>query len=200
MNIFNMLTLSFFIIFTSSCSHYIDAEPISAIKSGKTFDRQGSYRISAGDQIDILVYDEPKLSGTYTVSSAGFLSIPLLPPFQVAGLTAQQLSRKVKNALRVLIKKPKVSTTLTGARNFQIYFSGEFGSRGARALTNETTLLQAMSLAGGISEFATGRIVIVRKIANLGIRRYATFYEDILSGKDQLDQMRLEAGDVLIAE
>ncbi|SMF13174.1 polysaccharide biosynthesis/export family protein [Pseudobacteriovorax antillogorgiicola] len=188
------------IILISSCSHYIDAEPLKNIQSGRTFDRQGTYRISPGDQVNVLVYGEDKLSGVFTISSTGFLSVPLIPPLQVSGLTTQQLNRKLGNALRSLIKSPRVSTSLTGAKNFQVYFTGEVNTVGAVNLTNETTLLQAISLAGGLNEFASGRIVLVRKIASKQVKRYATSYEDILSGSLQLDHLSLEAGDVIIAE
>ena len=184
----------------SSCTHYIDAEPFSKVQSGRTFDRQGIYRISPGDQISVLVYGEDRLSGQYTVSSSGFLTLPLIPPIQVSGLTNQQLSSKLQTALRQMVKNPRVTTSLTGTKNFQVFFTGEVGSIGAVSLTNETTLLQALTLAGGLNDFASGRIVLVRKLRDKTIRRYATDYEDILSGEGQLDSLSLEAGDVIIAE
>lgn len=184
----------------SSCSHYIDAEPFSQIKSGQTFDRQGAYRLNPGDVVNVLVYGDDKLTGEYTVSSAGFLAIPLIPPVQAAGLTATQLGKKIRNALRVLIKKPRVTASITGAKNFRVFFAGEVNSVGVISLTNETSLLQALTMAGGLNDYASGRIVLVRKIAGQKIRRYSTDYEDILSGRGQLDRLNLEAGDVLIAE
>ena len=186
--------------FIASCSHYIDAEPLSSIKSGKTFDRQGSYRIGPGDEVNVLVYGEEKISGTYKVSTTGFLAIPLLPPMQVSGLTSQQLNRKIATALRSLIKSPRVTTSLTGIKNFQVFFTGEVNRIGAINLTNETSFLQALTLAGGLTEFASGRIVLVRKLSSNQIKRYSTDYDDILSGSAQLDRITLEAGDVVIAE
>ena len=197
LNIFAMLTGY---VFLSSCTHYIEAEPFSKIKSGRTFDRQGTYRMSPGDRVNVLVYGEDKLSGNYIVSSTGFLAIPLIPPLQVSGLTAQQLNRKLSNALRGIIKSPRVSTSLTGVKNFRVFFNGEVGSVGAVNLTSETSLLQAVSMAGGLTDFATGRIVLVRKVDSKNVKRYATDYDDILSGLYQLDHLSLEAGDIIIAE
>lgn len=194
------IVITALIIGSSSCATRIPAYDFSQLRSGGTFDRQGGFKIGAGDEVNVLVYGEDRISGTYTVSQAGFLSIPLLNPIQVIDQTATSLSYTITRALKRLIKDPKVSVSLTGVRSFQVYFAGEVEQVGAVNLTNKTNFLQAITLAGGLSDFASGRIVLIRKTGKNQTKRYATDFDDILLGKNFIDQLTLEAGDIIIAE
>ncbi|MFW7377341.1 MAG: polysaccharide biosynthesis/export family protein [Oligoflexus sp.] len=183
-----------------ACSHRISAEDISKLQAGKTFDRQGVYRIGVGDEISVRVFGDQEISGNYIVSPTGFLHLPLIDPIQVAGLSSAQLTTRLKNALQRLIKDPRVTIALTGVRSFQVYFAGEVNRVGAVNLTNETSFLQAITLGGGLTEFASGRIVLIRKVDQNKVRRFSTTYERILAGKDSTDYITLESGDVIFAE
>ena len=182
------------------CSLRIPAADLSQLKSGRTFDRQGGFKIGPGDEVNVLVYGEDRISGTYRVSPTGLLAIPQLSPMQATGQSPSQLAFRIKNALGGLIKDPKVSVSLTGVRSFQVFFNGEVQRVGAVNLDNRTSFLQALTLAGGLTEFASGRIVLIRKIGANQTKRFATSYEDILLGKNYIDQVTLESGDIIIAE
>lgn len=197
---FKYISLSFLLLAINACSHRIPAVDLSLLKSGQTFNRHGNFRIGPGDELNILIYGEESLSGNFKVSPTGFLSIPLLPAMQVKGFTPTQVRIKLRNALQKLIKDPKVSVSLTGVRSFQVYFSGEVQRIGAISLTSETNILQAITLAGGLTEYASGRIVLIRKISASKTQRYSITYKEILAGKKFLDQVTLESGDILVAE
>lgn len=184
----------------SSCSYRIPAEDIAQLQAGKTFNRQGTFLIGPGDEIDIFVFGEEKLSGRFTVSPTGILAFPLIAPIAVAGMSTAQLTRRLESALDSIVKNPRVSCSLLGIRSFQVYFGGEVQRVGAVPLTNETTFLQALTLAGGLTEFATGRIVLVRQLGNNKVKRFAIRYDDILTGERYVDNISLEAGDVIFAE
>jgi len=184
----------------NACSHRIKAEDITNLQAGKTFDRQGVYRIGVGDEINVRVFGDQEISGNYIVSPTGFLHLPLIEPIQVSGLNSAQLTTRLTNALQRLIKDPRVTIALTGVRSFQIYLAGEVNRVGSVNLTNETTFLQAITLGGGLTEFANGRIVLIRKVDQNKVRRFSTTYERILAGKDATDYITLESGDVIFAE
>lgn len=199
----HMLRVFLVLIFSlviKGCSYRIVAEDITKLQAGKTFDRQGTYLIGVGDEISIRVFGDQEISGNYIVSPSGFLHLPLIEPIQVTGLSSAQLTTRLTNALRRLIKDPRVTVALTGVRSFQVYFAGEVNRVGAVNLTNETSFIQALALAGGLTEFASGRIILIRKVDQNKVRRFATSYERILAGKDASDYITLESGDVIIAE
>ncbi len=184
----------------NSCVFHIPAEDISQLQAGKTFNRQGSYLIGSGDEIDIVVYGEEKLSGRFTVSPAGVLTFPLIAPINVIGMTAAQLTKRLESALDGMIKNPRVTAGLLGVRSFSVYFAGEITRIGVVPLTSETTFLQAMTLAGGPTAFATGRIILIRQVGNNKVRRFSLRYEDILTGERYIDNITLESGDVIYVE
>lgn len=184
----------------SSCVSRIPAEPINQLQASKTFTRQGSFMIGPGDQLDIFVFGEEKLSGRFTVSPTGILAFPLIHTVNVAGMSSQQLTKRLEAALETYLKRPRVAVSLPSVKSFQVFFSGEIKRVGALSLTSETNILQAITLAGGLSDFASGRIILVRQIGNSKVKRYAMQYEDILAGEKFVDGITLETGDVIIAE
>ncbi|HYX33126.1 MAG TPA: polysaccharide biosynthesis/export family protein [Oligoflexus sp.] len=183
-----------------ACTFHIPAEDISQLQAGKTFTRQGGFTIGPGDEIDIVVYGEEKLSGRFTVSPAGILTFPLIAPINVVGMTVAQLTKRLESALDSMVKNPRVTASLLGVRSFSVYFAGEISRIGMVPLTSETTFLQAMTLAGGPTAFATGRIVLIRQVGNNKVRRFSLRYEDILTGEKYIDNITLESGDVIYVE
>ncbi len=184
----------------ASCTYRIPAEDISQLQAGKTFNRQGNFLIGPGDEIDVFVFGEERLTGRFTVSPTGLLSFPLIAPMMVSGMTTAQLTRRLEVALQGLVKNPKIAVNVLGVRSFQVYFAGEVARVGVIQLTSETSFLQALTLAGGLSEFATGRLILVRQLGSNKVRRFAFRYEDVLTGERFLDNITLEAGDVIYAE
>lgn len=188
------------VLLTSGCVSRIPAEPLTQLQASKTFTRQGTFMIGPGDQLDIFVFGEERLSGRFTISPTGSLAFPLIPSFHAAGMSSTQLTKRLETALDSYIKAPKVAVSLPTVRSFQVFFNGELRRPGALNLTSETNLLQAISLAGGLTDFATGRVIIVRQVGNSKVKRYAASYEDILAGENFVDAVTLESGDVIIAE
>ncbi|RYZ88828.1 MAG: hypothetical protein EOP04_08415 [Proteobacteria bacterium] len=193
-----MLSLSTLL---TSCFFRIPAEDISQLQAGKTFDRQGGYLIGPNDELDIAVFGEESLTGRYTISPAGMLNFRLVSPINVNGMTPAQVTKRLEMALAGIVKRPRVTVALMASRSFNVYFSGQVTRVGTVSLTSETTFLQALTLAGGLTPFATGRIVLIRQIGDAKkVRRFSLRYEDILSGEKFLDSVTLESGDVLYVE
>ncbi len=197
-----LATLAFFasLLALPACVGQIPAEPISQLQASKTFTRQGTFMIGPGDQLDIFVFGEERLSGRFTISPTGILAFPLIPSFNVSGMSSVQLTKRLELSLESYIKAPRVAVSLPAVKSFQVFFNGELKKPGALNLTSETNLLQALSLAGGLTDFASGRLVIVRQVGSSKVKRYAVNYEDILSGNQFVDAITLESGDVIIAE
>ncbi|WP_141735285.1 polysaccharide biosynthesis/export family protein [Oligoflexus tunisiensis] len=194
------LILLLVLIGVEGCTFHIPAEDISQLQASKTFTRQGGFTIGPNDEIDIVVYGEENLSKRYIISPAGILTFPLIPPMNVVGLTVSQLTKRLESALNGMVKNPRVTASLLGVRSFSVYFAGEINRIGMVPLTSETTFLQAMTLAGGPTAFATGRIVLIRQVGNNKVRRFSLRYEDILTGEKYIDNITLESGDVIYVE
>lgn len=190
----------FAVMFLSSCMHRVPTFEISKLKSGKSFNRSGAFVIGPRDELNITVYGDDKLSGDYIVSNTGILNLPLIPPIDVTGLTALQVSKKLQVALKNVMKYPRVSVSITAFGSMRVYLLGEVRKVGFIELQGKTNIMQAVSMAGGLTDFATGRIVLVRNSSNNIAKRYSTSWDDVLDGKYSLDFKYLESGDTLFIE
>lgn len=183
-----------------ACSPTIPAEDMSLAMAGNTFNRIGDYVISANDQITVKVFGQDNLSGNYVVSPTGAVTFPLVGFVQSGGLTTAQLQDKLQRALKPYVKNPMVTVTVAGRDSYQVYFSGELARPGAVTMQSRTTVLQGLALAGGLNRYASGRIVLLRQQPSGAIKRYATTYYKLLTGKNGLDRFVLERGDIVHAE
>jgi polysaccharide export outer membrane protein len=184
----------------SACAAQVPAEDLSLAMAGTTFNRVGDYVISAGDQVSVKVFDQDNLTGTYVVSPTGILTFPLIGFVPAAGQTSLQLTDRLQKALKPYVKIPIVTVSVIGRDSYQVFFSGEVTKPGAVTLQSRTTLLQGLSMAGGLTRFASGRVVLLRQDPGGNIRRYATTYYRLLVGRDGVDRVSLERGDIIHAE
>jgi len=117
-----------------------------------------TYRLNPGDQIQILVEDEPDLSGEVTVGPDGFIRLRLVGSIQAAGLTVDELAAQIEKALRQYLREPRVIVNLKQftllAR--RVYVMGAVKAPGAYPLplAGPTTVFDAIMLAGGFSDNA----------------------------------------------
>jgi polysaccharide biosynthesis/export protein len=127
--------------------------------------RTGDYLIGSSDLLRVEVFDVPDLSREVRVSESGFISLPLLPVrVRAAGLTAFQLEEKLAELLQAngLVSSPQVSIFIKEQRSHPITVIGAVRSPLVHQAMRPTTLLEMLSLAGGIADDA-GSIVIVTR-------------------------------------
>ena len=127
--------------------------------------QQGDYVIGSGDLLGIDVFDVPELSRDVRVNETGYISLPLLPTkINAAGLTPFQLQDKLAELLQTngLVSVPQVSITLKEQHSEPITVIGEVKSPMVIQAIRQTTLLQALSQAGGISDDAGGAVIVTR--------------------------------------
>ncbi|MGQ9728810.1 MAG: SLBB domain-containing protein, partial [Candidatus Fervidibacter sp.] len=126
------------------------------------------YRLNPGDQIQILVEDEPDLSGEVTVGPDGFIRLRLIGSIQAAGLAVDELAAQIEKALRQYLREPKVIVNLKQFTPLsrRVYVMGAVKAPGAYPLplAGPTTVFDAIMLAGGFSENADWeRVRVFRK-------------------------------------
>jgi len=116
------------------------------------------YKLNPGDQIHILVVDEPDLSGEVTIGPDGFIRLPLIGSLQATGLTVDELAAQIEKALRQYIREPKVIVNLKQFTPLarRVYVMGAVKAPGAYPLplAGPTTVFDAIMLAGGFTENA----------------------------------------------
>jgi polysaccharide export outer membrane protein len=112
------------------------------------------YVIGAADVVAITVLDNKELDTVVAVTPSGKISVPLIGDVQAAGLTLGELTTKLTQEFAKKVKIPQVTVTLREVNSYRIYFLGKVAKPGVLTSKSEVTLLQAISLAGGILEGA----------------------------------------------
>jgi len=126
----------------------------------------GDYVIGPEDVLTIAVANSPELSGKFRVSEAGYLALPGLPaPVKAEGCTDRELSRKIADALQAaeLMRDPMVHVFVEEYHSRTVTVVGAVAKPSVYPLQKPTTLLEVLSLAGGLSPSAGSTAVLVRK-------------------------------------
>ncbi len=123
----------------------------------------GDYLVGAGDLIEIVVWKNPEVSGEFRIRPDGKFSMPLVGDIVAFGMTTDIISMQVEKKLQLFIESPYVSTIVRETTSNRIYILGEVKNPGAYPIISSLTVLQALALAGGFSEFAKqDKLLLVR--------------------------------------
>lgn len=146
-------------------TQFPQAQQPNAQMAQPTGPQGGDLVLGPGDVLQLQVADEPDLNGRYLVSDAGDVAIPMVPkPVHAAGLTTTQLSQSIAQALKAaeILKQPVVSVFVDEYHSHTVTVVGAVVRPGLYPIETHTTVLQAISEAGGLLPDA-GNIVTVAK-------------------------------------
>jgi len=156
-----------------------------------------SYVIGASDVLTITVWKEPTLSGSLLVRPDGMVSVPLLGDVQASGMTPLQLADQISTKLKKYIQDPNVSVVLTQINSKKVYLLGEVAKKGPMEMTPGMTLLEAISSAGGLTDYAnTKKMYILRDDAGKH-EKIPVHYKEALKGNSELNLV-LKSGDTIV--
>lgn len=161
-------------------------------------DAPNAYAIGIGDVLEISVWKNPELSVTTPVRPDGRISVPLLGDVQAAGMTPLALRQTLTDGYKEYVTAPGVSVVIKEIHSRKVFVTGEVATPGAYDLQPRTKLMQVIALAGGLTPYARGRVVVLRDSRDgKADRRYEIEISSILSGKRPADNIVLLPGDTL---
>jgi len=188
-----------FLIFTGLVHAQQGQTPTTGVKaSGEVTANSDTYVIGPEDVLSINVWREEALTRQVPVRSDGKISLPLVDEIHAAGLTPLQLKEKLTLRLKEFIDNPNVSVIVTQANSQKIYVSGEVRTPGVYPLRGETTLLQIIPMAGGFTEWADQKKVLIIRKEGGKDKRIVVNYKKIVSGEDMSYNLKLKPGDTVI--
>ena len=156
------------------------------------------YRLGAGDLVQVVVWKNEDVSGAFRVRPDGKFSMPLIGDILAEGSTTDGVSMQVEQKLKLFIESPYVSTIVVEAASNRIYILGEVANPGAYTIDGSLTVLQALALAGGFTEFAgKEKMVLVRGIGEVQ-RNIKLSYSRILRTPGEESNPIMERGDTLV--
>lgn len=157
-----------------------------------------NYVIGAEDVLDINVWKEPDIARTVPVRPDGRISLPLLNDIQAAGLTPRQLGLVVTESLKKFLTEPQVTVIVTAINSRRVYILGEVNRAGAFPLLPGLTVLQALSSAGGFTQYANPKKIYVLRNENGKQTKYPFNYKEVVAGARTNQNIQLQPGDTIV--
>ena len=155
-----------------------------------------SYRLGPEDQLRISVWDNKELTLDLVVRPDGKISMPLLQDVPAEGLTAAELAANIQEKLSAFIVNPEVTVIVLQVNAPKYYMIGYVGRPGTYPLRGDTSVLQALALAGGLTQFASPRsIKLIRATRGKQEVRKINYYDIIDSGEGNY---LLKSGDTIV--
>lgn len=156
-----------------------------------------SYRLGPEDQLRISVWDNKELTLDLVVRPDGKISMPLLQDVPAEGLTAAKLAADIQEGLSAYIVNPEVTVIVLQVNAPKYYIIGYVTRPGTFPLRGDTSVLQALALAGGLTQFASPRsIKLIRASRGKQEVRKINYYDLIDDGGE--GNYLLKSGDTIV--
>lgn len=178
----------------AACASPLPVAPKSAAQA----DYQ--YKLGPGDQLNVVVWRNPELSGQFPIRPDGKITTPLVEDMPAIGKTPSELAREIEAQLAKFVRNPSVTVTVTqfvGNTLEQVRVIGQATRPTALPYKQKMTLLDVMISVGGITDFAAGnRAVLIR--GSEGNKQYRVRLQDLLRGGDATADVDVLPGDVIM--
>ena len=162
------------------------------------------YKINGGDLLHISVYGEKDLDRDVAVEPDGGIAFPLVGNMNAKGLTLAELQKKIADALRSGNMLPNVTdaeVTVSLVKSTGNSFSvvGQVKQPGTFVTDTQVDVMQALSLAGGLTPFASKSRIIVLRRDDQGVQKKIPFdYSEVEDGDNLQSNIQLQGGDVVV--
>jgi polysaccharide export outer membrane protein len=139
------------------------------------------YRLGPDDVIEVFVWKEPDLSTTVVVRPDGKVSLPLIGEMPANGKTSAELQIEVTVKLKQLVADPVVNVIVKEVNSAKVSVLGEVKNPGVYKIKDRATLLDAVALAGGFTEYAKrNKVTVIRSAADGSAKRYTLNVDDLI--------------------
>lgn len=156
------------------------------------------YLLQPGDVLEVSVWKEQELQRDVLVRPDGEISFPLAGSINVREMTASDLNRVLAEKLSKFISDPVVTVGVKRLTGNRIYVTGKVNKPGDFLLSRKVDVLQALSMAGGLTPFANGgKIQVLRREQDETQHSIAFSYDDVEDG-DLSQNILLQPGDVIL--
>lgn len=161
-------------------------------------DVQQDYALNAGDVLDVSVWNEAELRRDVVVLPDGFISFPLAGSIAARGRTASEVQETIREKLRAYVTEPVVTVSVKAVVGNKVYVIGQVNKPGELALPNRVSVVQALSMAGGLTPYADEDDIMVIRQSGASETAIPFQYSDIKRGRSLETNITLHPGDVVI--
>lgn len=158
----------------------------------------GTYQLQEGDALHISVWGEDTLDKEVQVLPDGSITFPLAGRIDVLNSTVAEAEQKLTKKLTTYLPDPQVTVVVTKIEGNRIFILGKVLTPGSVLMTGPMTVMQALSLAGGLDKFADlGAIKVLRNTPE-GQLAIPVDYNALIQGKNLKSNVLLQTGDTIL--
>jgi polysaccharide export outer membrane protein len=155
--------------------------------------------LGSGDILQISVWKDPDASvPSVVVRPDGMITVPLLKDIQVAGRTPREVEKLISDGLSKYINDPNVTVVVAASNSKKVYVSGAVNKEGPLPYTYRMTVLQALSEAGGLTDYAKRKKIYIIRTENGRDYRLDFNYDEAIKGERMDQNILLQPGDALV--
>lgn len=172
---------------------------LPSVSSSQESAQESTYQIGPQDILQISVWKDDLLSREVTVRPDGFISFPLIGEVLAEGRTVGSLAKEMDERLTKFVSDPRISIGVAAVNSFKIFVIGKVNNPGGFQIGQYTDVMQALSLAGGLTPFAReGSIKVLRREKNVEQTTFPFDYGEVLKGQSLEQNIVLQRGDVVM--
>ena len=195
---FNAIIITAIILLATTPFCYSQSEPPKN-QVGESVNPANIYIIGSGDILEIVTWKEPDFSREeIIVRLDGKITFPLLDDVMASGKTPTQLKFDIQNRLAEYVAEPHVTVTVRSAASKRFYILGEVVNTGEHPLVKDLTVLQAFARAGGFTEWASKKEILLFRRVNGKDEVIRINYKKIIQGQDFEQNVRIMPDDTII--
>lgn len=156
------------------------------------------YLIGAEDVLGIVFWRDTEMTGDVTVRPDGKITLPLIGDIHAAGLSTVALKGVIEKAASKLQQDPSVTVVVKQINSLKVFITGQVANPGTFPLTGPRTVMQLISLAGGVTEYADKKRITVLRLENGRQQVFKFNYNDVAKGKNLAQNIVLKPGDTVV--
>ena len=171
---------------------------VMLLHGGRAIAQEAAYTVKPGDTLKISVWKEPDLDGTVLVTPDGGFSFPLVGQIDAKGKSVTELQQIMLGRLKKYISDPVITVAVADIKGNKVYVLGQVAHAGEFIVNPRVDVLQALSMAGGTTPFASlGDIIVIRRTGT--VQKTIPFdYKAVTRGKNLDQNIELQSGDVVV--
>ncbi len=156
------------------------------------------YVIGPEDVLGVVYWRDKDMTGDVAVRPDGKISLPLLNDVQAAGMTPEELRNKLVEASKQYFEDPSITVVVKQMNSRKVFITGEVGKPGPYPLAGPTTVLQLISIAGGLRDYADSKKILIVRNENGKPTSFLFNYKDVVARKNLRQNIELKPGDTVI--
>lgn len=174
------------------------AVPASIPSTPRLEQRYPRYKIQNQDTLLLSFPLSPELNQTVTVQPDGFVNLQTAGSLHIQGMTVPEVSEAVKKAYTGILNNPIVNVDLEDYQKPFFTVSGQVGKPGQYELRRDTTVSEAIAVAGGLTQAAKTQVLLFHRTSEDWFEVKKLNLKDVLNGKHANEDTVLKAGDMVV--